>query len=63
MEECFCSRVSVRLEDAPDVLVRIILGRDKRRTDFGWVMGIVINNRKSIPLPFVLKTAYRSGKG
>ena len=61
-EQCFCPGVSVRLENTPDLAVRIMSGSRQAGSDLCRMMCIVIDDSNTVKFPFVFKTTICSMK-
>ena len=57
IHERFCPGIGMRLEDAPDLPVRIVFRCLQRCADFRRVMRVVINDGRTLPLALDLETA------
>ena len=62
-EKCLGSCVSMRLENNPELIVRIFPCRCEGSADFCRMMCIVIDNHNIAKIALILKTTMGSGKG
>lgn len=63
VKESFCPCVCVRLKNAPDFSVRVVLCGRKSCLDLRRMVCVIIDDRDTVECSFVFKAAVSTGKG